>query len=82
MKRTKQIMAITAVVVLVLMYVLSLVFALLNIQNWQRMFFASMALTVILPIMVWWIVWFYKKVENDRTLEDGEEEFSHRKRKS
>lgn len=80
MKKIKQIAAIVAVVIIVLMYVLSLVFAVLRVDNWQRMFFASMALTVILPIMAWWVIWFYKKYEDGKELKDGEEEFSHRGR--
>ena len=80
--KIKQILAIIAIIILVLMYVLSLVFALLKVPNWQRMFFASMALTVILPMMLWWIIWGINKITGDGNLQEGEEEISHRKHNS
>ncbi len=77
MKKTKQILAIIVIVILALMYVLSLVFALLQIPNWQRLFLASMGMTIILPGFIWLNMIVYKGVMSRRTLEEGEEELTH-----
>jgi len=80
MKKTKRIMAIAAICILVLMYVLSLVFAVLNVPNWQRLFFASMGATVILPVFVWINMTMYGHMMDKRELKEGEAVISHGKK--
>lgn len=78
-KKFKQIMAIIGIVILVLMYVLLLVFALLDTPNWQRFFFACMGATIIIPVFIWINVFLYDRIIASRELEDGEVEIGHRK---
>jgi len=79
MKKAKQILAIIVVVILVLMYILSLIFAMLQTPNWQRMFFASMGLTVLLPVFAWFWIWAFKHIQSKRELKEGEVQISHGK---
>ncbi|MBP9995959.1 MAG: hypothetical protein KBT19_01630 [Lachnospiraceae bacterium] len=49
----KRIVALVGVIILVLMYVLLLVFALLQVPNWRRLFIACLAMTIAIPIFIW-----------------------------
>ncbi len=67
MKKIKQILAITGIVLLVGMYVMTIVFALLDNPKTFHMLGASIAATVIIPVIIWVIGIFIKldKKEDD-----------------
>lgn len=79
-KKIKQIFAIIGVAVLVLMYVLLLVFALLDIPNWQRFFFACMGATIIIPALLWINFWLYDRMMSKREISEDELEIRHGRR--
>lgn len=59
-KRTpKQIAALLCVIILVLMYVMTLIFACLDFPGADKMFAASLLTTIALPILLWLCIWFY-----------------------
>ena len=53
MKKAKQIVALAGVVILVLMYVSTLVFALMDSPMSDDFFAASLACTIILPVLLY-----------------------------
>ena len=62
MKKTpKQIAAILCIVLLVLLYVATLVVALLDFPGSDRLFAACLMATVGLPILLWIYIWLYGK---------------------
>lgn len=70
----KRIAAIVAIVILVLMYVLSLFFAVFDVPNWKRWFFASMGATIILPAFLWLNIFLYDRLVGMKKKNAGEEE--------
>ena len=68
MKKTpKQIAAILCIVLLVLLYVATLVVALLDFPGSDRLFAACLMATVGLPIMLWIYKWLYGKYRERRS---------------
>lgn len=76
----KRISAIVAIAILVLMYVLLLVFAVIDVPNWQRFFFACMGATIIIPVLLWLNIFLYSRMMDKREKGEGEEELSHGKK--
>ncbi len=58
----KRIAALTAVIVLAALYVLTLVSAVLQAPHWQRLFL------IAVPILAWIFIWTYGKISGKRTL--------------
>ncbi len=77
-KKMKQALAIVGAIILVLMYVLLFVFAVLDIPNWQRFFFACLGATIIIPVFLWINFWLYERMVERRESEDDDVEISHR----
>lgn len=68
MKKTpKQIAAILCIVLLVLLYVATLVVALLDFPGSDRLFAACLMATVGLPILLWIYLWLYGKYRERRS---------------
>ncbi|MCI9664066.1 MAG: hypothetical protein HFI46_09350 [Lachnospiraceae bacterium] len=68
MKKTpKQIAAILCIVLLVLLYVATLVVALLDFPGSDRLFAACLMATVGLPILLWIYIWLYGKYRERRS---------------
>ena len=67
-KRTKikRVAALGGVAILLLMYLLSFIFAIMDFDGWQRWFFASMGATIILPVMVWINLFLYDRMMDRR----------------
>lgn len=55
----KQIAALSCVVILVLLYVITLVSACLDFPGADRLFAACLVATIGLPILLWLFLWFY-----------------------
>ena len=71
-KKIKRTLAIAGVILLVLLYLLSLIFAIMDFAGWQRWFFASMGATILL----WINIFLYDRMmdrrkENEQ--QDGED---------
>lgn len=76
----KRVIALVAVGLLVALYLLTLVLAIANIPNWERFFFASLAATVVVPILLWINIFLYDRTIGKREVEEGEEELTHGKK--
>ncbi|MBQ7563857.1 MAG: hypothetical protein IJT16_07690 [Lachnospiraceae bacterium] len=61
----KRILALAGVAVLVLMYVLTLIFALSGSENYFGMMMGSIAATIIIPIFLYAFLLVYKAVKRD-----------------
>lgn len=65
MKRFKQIMAITAIVIIVGLYLTTLVLAILGNSVSHSLFMASLYATVIVPTMLYIILWLAKLLRGE-----------------
>jgi hypothetical protein len=70
-KKPKQIAAIICVILLVLLYVATLVVALLDFPGSDRMFAACLMATIGLPILLWIYIWLYGKVRENMDKKDS-----------
>jgi hypothetical protein len=70
-KKPKQIAAIICVILLVLLYVATLVVALLDFPGSDRMFAACLMATIGLPILLWIYIWLYGKVKENMDKKDS-----------
>ena len=71
MKRTKkQIAAVICIILLVLLYVATLIVALLDFPGSDRMFASCLGATVGLPILLWIYIWVYGKFTGKHTITD------------
>ena len=64
--KAKQIAAITAIVLIVAMYIVTLILGITNNENTQQWFMAAMIATIVLPVMAYVYIWIYKKVQEQR----------------
>lgn len=62
-KTPRQIAALICVFLLVAMYVITLVVALLDFPNSDRLFQACLVATIGLPILLWIYIWLFGKVK-------------------
>jgi protein-S-isoprenylcysteine O-methyltransferase Ste14 len=67
-KTGKQIAAITCIVLLVVMYLITFLSACLNFPGWDRLFACCLLLTVALPILLWIFIWLYGKYTEKHTM--------------
>ncbi|MBP3487678.1 MAG: hypothetical protein J6K53_04700 [Roseburia sp.] len=65
MKKTKQILALIGVVILIGLYVSTLVCALSSSENFMNMLMASIYATVIIPVLIWAYTFIYRLVRKD-----------------
>ena len=65
MKRTRQILAIIGIVILVGLYITTLVLAIVNNEYTKRFFTASIICTVVIPVLIYVYQWLYKLVKKD-----------------
>ena len=71
--KTKRIMAWIIIAILLLMYILTLVFALLRTSWWQDAFRVAVVTTILLPICFYLIIFFTKMLTPGKTPEINEE---------
>ncbi|MDD6551640.1 MAG: hypothetical protein PUF16_07645 [Lachnospiraceae bacterium] len=67
MQKLKQIFGMIAIVLLVFMYVLTLVFAAIDDPHTMTLFKASVAATVVIPVVLWVIRIFVKIAKPDNS---------------
>ena len=68
---SKQIAAITGIVLLVLLYLISLAAAILDSSSAAVWFRASLFGTIALPLLIWIYVWLYGKMTGRHTIADA-----------
>jgi len=69
---SKRIVALIGVILLALMYLLTLVFALLDNPASMLLFRASLIGTFAIPILIWVYIWMYGKLTQKHTMADFE----------
>ncbi len=73
-KRTsKQVVAMTGVVLLVLMYVATLVVAIVDTSASGKYFALCLACTFVIPIVVWFYSWMYGRMTGKKVPGDPEQ---------
>lgn len=70
MKKARQIIALIGVILLVLLYVSTLVFAIVDKSSSMKLFQTSVIATIIVPVLIWTVTFFMK-----RNRDDVEEQF-------
>ncbi len=71
MKKAKQILAIIGVVLLVLLYASTLVFALIDDPRTFKLLGASVSATIIIPVVIWVIGIFVRLGNHDEVPDEG-----------
>lgn len=77
MKRTKQVLAILGIIVLVSLYVITLICAITDNTGTMRMFMASVFATVVIPVLIWIYTFIYRlftRKNNEQTGQNKAEE--------
>ena len=72
MKKGKRILALVGVILLLAMYASTLVFAIIDNSDSMMMFKASIAATIIIPVLLWAYTLVFKLVKKDDGLQDEE----------
>ena len=65
MKKVKQILAIIGIILLVLLYLSSLICAIIDRTETMRLFQASVMATVIIPVLLWAYSFIYKLIKKN-----------------
>lgn len=68
--KPKQIAAIICIALLVLLYVATLVIALLGFPGYERLLAACLVATIGLPILLWIYIWLFGKYTRRPTIAD------------
>ena len=64
--KVKQIAAVTAIVLIIAIYIVTLILAITNNENTSQWFMAAIIATIVLPVMAYVYIWIYKKVQEQR----------------
>ena len=73
MKKTKRILALVGVILLLAMYGSTMVFAIIDNSDSMMMFKASIAATIIIPVLLWTYTLVFKLVKKDDNLQEAED---------
>lgn len=65
MKKVKQILAIIGIILLVLLYLSTLICAIIDRTETMRLFQASIMATVIIPVLLWAYSFIYKLIKKN-----------------
>lgn len=71
MKKTRQILAIIGIIILVGMYIATIICALSANENFMSMLMASIYASAVIPVLIWAITFIYKLVKKDDLSEDN-----------
>ena len=69
-RRARQIGALICVVLLVLLYVATLILAILDFEGSDQLFASCIVATIVLPILLWVYIWLYGKITRKDTIAD------------
>ena len=72
-KTNRIIIAVICIILLVLLYVATLIVALLDFPGSDRMFASCLGATVGLPILLWIYIWVYGKFTGKHTIADPDD---------
>jgi hypothetical protein len=72
MEKVKRILALVGVILLLAMYGSTLVFAIIDNSDSMSMFKASIAATIIIPVLLWAYTLVFKLVKKDDGSQDEE----------
>lgn len=70
---SKQVVAICGVVLLVLMYLVTLVVAIVDNSDSGKWFMGCIFATVAIPLLIWIYIWMYGKLTGKHTIADAEQ---------
>ncbi|MBR5566057.1 MAG: hypothetical protein IKW08_07855 [Roseburia sp.] len=70
MKKTRQILAIIGIIILIGMYIATIICALSANENFMSMLMASIYASAVIPVLIWAITFVYKLVKKDDTSEE------------
>lgn len=80
MKKTKQILAIIGIILLVSLYVITLICAITDNTETMRIFMASVFATVVIPVLIWAYTFIYRLLK--KNAKEADEEASQEKKTS
>lgn len=66
MKKTRQVLAIIGVILLVVLYALTLITAIFDTSKTMGYFKASVAMTILVPVLLYAYTLFYKLLKKDK----------------
>ena len=69
-KKSKQILAIAAIILLVGLYIATFVFAVIDIPGADKLFRASLFATVTVPLLIWIYIWLFGLITKKKTIAD------------
>lgn len=67
---SRQIVAMAGVILLVLLYVITLVVAIVDSSASGRLFWICLFATIAIPILIWVYTWMYGKLAGRKTMAD------------
>lgn len=67
---SKQVVAMTGIILLVLLYIIALIAAIADTSSSGRVFMLCLFATVAIPILIWIYTWMYGKLTNRHTFAD------------
>lgn len=70
---SKQVVALAGVVLLVLLYIVTLIVAIVDSTASARWFWTCLFATVAIPLLIWIYTWMYGKLTGKQTLTDAPE---------
>lgn len=71
---SKQVVAIVGVTLLVLLYIITLVVAIVDNSESGRWFMSCIFGTVAIPLLIWIYIWLYGKFTGKHTIADPEQD--------
>lgn len=71
---SKQIVAIVGVILLALLYIITLIVAIVDNSESGRWFMSCIFGTVAIPLLIWIYIWLYGKFTGKHTIADSEQD--------
>lgn len=66
----KQIIAMTAIVLLVALYIVTLIVAVVDTSASGKLFQLCMVCTIVVPVLAWIFIWIYGQMTGKKTIAD------------
>lgn len=80
MKKTKQVLAIIGIILLVSLYVITLICAITDNTSTMQVFMASVFATVVIPVMIWAYSFIFRLIKKNS--QEKEEQEQNRKKEN
>lgn len=72
---SRQVVAMVGVILLVLLYIITLIMAVIDKSRSGHMFLMCLVATMVIPLLIWIYTWLYGKITGKHTIADFD---SHR----